>query len=464
MELQLAHNTLWIHFDVKNHIDLLAELGLEVTALRERFRALDASVAKDQRPRSVAWRQLESDVLATDPAPSPDEPCILEEILEVRPAARLDRYRPLPNDATVADKVAGGWRGRVAGCILGKPVEPFLREQGSRANLHRALVAAGEYPLTDFTTIECVRPWWQHLIATNNRWFDPEKDLGMSRGHIVAAVADDDLQLTLTSLRLVQRFGDDFGPDDWHDHYRHTMGQGAASLHHNTVLRNRALGLPYPQAARFMNTAREWIDPQIRADLFGYIAPGRPALAARLAFQSAAATATENGLYGAMWVAATLAAAFVEADAEAAMLRGLEQLPTHCRLAEHIRLTITAARRNGDEFEATFDDIEARLGHYFCIHTINNACLVAAGLMHGGSDFGRVIGIAVMGGLDTDCNGATAGSIAGVLLGENAIPARWTEPFQDTFQSGIPGEGDVRISDLIRDTLAAREKVAGREA
>ncbi len=57
------------------------------------------------------------------------------------------------------------------------------------------------------------------------------------------------------------------------------------------------------------------------------------------------------------------------------------------------------------------------------------------------------------GGLDTDSNGATAGSVAGVLTGADAIPARWTEPLRDTVRSAVFGFDGVRISALAERTL-----------
>ncbi len=79
------------------------------------------------------------------------------------------------------------------------------------------------------------------------------------------------------------------------------------------------------------------------------------------------------------------------------------------------------------------------------------------GLLHSEGDFGRAVGIAVMGGLDTDCNGATAGSVMGAWLGAVALPARWTRPLNDRLLSYVVGMTDNSISDLARRTLAMAE-------
>lgn len=74
--------------------------------------------------------------------------------------------------------------------------------------------------------------------------------------------------------------------------------------------------------------------------------------------------------------------------------------------------------------------------------------------MHGGADLGQVISVAVMGGWDTDCNGATAGSIAGAMVGLDRIDRRWVTPFNDTLHTSIEGRRVQKISALIEETTA----------
>jgi ADP-ribosylglycohydrolase len=78
--------------------------------------------------------------------------------------------------------------------------------------------------------------------------------------------------------------------------------------------------------------------------------------------------------------------------------------------------------------------------------------VVAASLMWGDGDFSRTIGLAVEGGWDTDCNGATAGSVFGVMHGTAALPDHWVEPLHDLVRSSITGFDSSRISDLAART------------
>lgn len=84
------------------------------------------------------------------------------------------------------------------------------------------------------------------------------------------------------------------------------------------------------------------------------------------------------------------------------------------------------------------------------VHTVNNAAVTAAGLLYGDGDLGRTICLTVMGGLDTDCTGATAGSAVGAMLGASALPARWTEPLGDTIETYLRAEGGLfSVADVV---------------
>jgi len=262
------------------------------------------------------------------------------------------------------------------------------------------------------------------------------------------------------SLDLLKRKGAAFTPDNVLDLWIHRLSYDSVCTAEKLAYRNRVMGLSYPETASFVNPYCEWIGAQIRADAYGYVNPGRPEEAARMAWNDAAASHLKNGIYGAMWVAAAIATAYVEKDPEAVIRGGLEQVPARSRFTEHMLQTVKEAKANGDDYEKTLEGIWKRLGHYHCVHAVNNACIVAAGLMHGGRDLGKVISVAVMGGLDTDCNGATAGSIAGIMVGAKAIEPHWKEPFHDTLHSSVEGRHTQKISDLVAETVEWAERLA----
>ena len=72
---------------------------------------------------------------------------------------------------------------------------------------------------------------------------------------------------------------------------------------------------------------------------------------------------------------------------------------------------------------------------------------------NGNGDYGKSICLGVETGFDTDCNGATIGSILGMANGIESIPKQWTKPINDTLCTSIFGIGTVSITDLARKTL-----------
>jgi len=91
------------------------------------------------------------------------------------------------------------------------------------------------------------------------------------------------------------------------------------------------------------------------------------------------------------------------------------------------------------------------------VHTINNALVVTLGLLYGGGDFSKSIGIAVMGGWDADCNGATAGSVLGAIYGAGALPTHWTAPLNDRLRSALVGFDRSQFSDLAARSLRVQQ-------
>jgi len=99
-----------------------------------------------------------------------------------------------------------------------------------------------------------------------------------------------------------------------------------------------------------------------------------------------------------------------------------------------------------------------KYGKYHFVHTLPNLAFVLIGLIWGNLDFKETISIAVMCGYDTDCNGATTGSILGALKGIKEIPEEMSGPLNDRIKSAVFGYSDVRISDLAKRTFELAKK------
>ena len=156
-----------------------------------------------------------------------------------------------------------------------------------------------------------------------------------------------------------------------------------------------------------------------------------------------------------------IAAGFVLDDPLAVVEAGLAEIPQNSRLYHDMRQTIELCRQHDfktDSFELVLDGLYKLFGHYHPVHTNNNAALVVAALLLGDNDFEKVITIAVMGGWDSDCNGATAGSIFGAMHGAKNIPKKWKAPLRDTLYSEIVDYHPIAISECARRSFEIAKK------
>ena len=205
----------------------------------------------------------------------------------------------------------------------------------------------------------------------------------------------------------------------------------------------------------YMNPYREWIGAQIRGDYFGYINPGDPKMAAEMAWRDASISHVKNGIYGEMFIAAMIAVAAVTNNAEEIILGGLAEIPHTSRLAEDV-MSVLDAYKNGKTHADVLAMVNAKYDEYtahgWC-HTISNAMIVAAALLYGAGDFGKSICLAVQTGYDTDCNGATVGSVFGMANGVASIPEYWTKPINNKIHTSIFGIGTVNITDCAEKTM-----------
>ena len=110
-------------------------------------------------------------------------------------------------------------------------------------------------------------------------------------------------------------------------------------------------------------------------------------------------------------------------------------------------------------WELVWEKINESVGHYHGVHTINNAALVVMGLYFGEDDFEKGIVCTVRGGWDTDCTGATVGSILGLRLGAENLPSKWISPLNDQLKSVVRDENDNKISELAKRTLSVAETI-----
>ena len=415
---------------IKAELKQRAEEGCDTTEITERI-----TVALQGKDNSDDIYQLYEELTAlpiekTFPYVEPSD---LKSIQAQRPSGVRDLEIDW-NSERIYDQIYGAWLGRAAGCVLGKPVEGWPKERIDKYLKDHNIDILDNYLPFDEKVLPGV-----HKVST--------------RGNINFMPRDDDMDYVIIGLLALEKRGIKTSArtiaNTWVDRLPFNVVYTAEEC----AYRNFVNSIWPPLSGTHRNPFREWIGAQIRADVFGYVTPGLPEIGAKLAFNDASISHDKNGIYGEMFVAAMLSAAFKLESVKEIISAGLAEIPENCRLAEAVNDTMHWCETL-PTWELVWEKINESVGHYHGVHTINNAALVVMGLFFGENDFEKGIVCTVRGGWDTDCTGATVGSILGLRLGAKNLPSKWISPLNDRLKSVVRDENDNKISELAKRTLS----------
>jgi ADP-ribosylglycohydrolase len=272
---------------------------------------------------------------------------------------------------------------------------------------------------------------------------------------IECAPVDDDTNYVALAQVLIRKHGFDFRPSHVAQIWMERQGKNAYCTAERIAYCNFIRGLRPPYSAMHKNSYREWIGAQIRGDYFGYINPGDPKKAADMAWRDASISHVKNGIYGEMFASAMIACAAVTDDIEDIIRGGLAYVPKTSRLYAKIT-QILEDYHSGVGYYESVEKLKAEYdpdNSYGWTHTIPNAAIVALALLHGEGDFSKSICRAVEVGYDTDCNGATVGSIIGIRGGYSAIDSVWTAPVRGKLATSIFGVDILDIDKAVERTM-----------
>jgi DNA-binding LacI/PurR family transcriptional regulator/ADP-ribosylglycohydrolase len=422
---------------ILNELDQLQQTGHDISRLR--------AISDDATIRSTSWedfaRQIEGLPQSNFPYVEPNDLAQIEEQLD----ADLAEKRPLPDN--LSDRLIAAWRGRVCGNMLGKPVEYAV--YWTRDRLKEYLEAADAYPLRDYMPApEELREKYE---LREDNW------QMTTLGNIDGSARDDDVDYTILGLHILEQYGKEFTSADVATEWLTRLPFHQTYTAERAAYRNLVEERSVDDAAVYRNPYREWIGALIRGDVFGYVNPGDPRAALRLAYKDAFLSHRANGIYGEQWAAVLTSLALVLDDVNDVFDRSLDYVPRGSRLHEALT-RVRRIHKQGGGWEEALDDAEHAWSGYHWVHTVNNAAIIAAGLLWGEGDYSTSIGLTVQGGKDTDSNGATVGSVLGALKGTAGIPSHWTEPIHDHVRSAVFGFENSTIEDLARRTEALIER------
>jgi ADP-ribosylglycohydrolase len=390
---------------------------------------------------------LEAEKTAETPEFLKVEPTDLDTVKALRPRGPRRMEMALSDDE-LHDRILGAWLGRAAGCVLGLPCEGMSKAEIRNAASYFRM----KYPLDDYWTMD-PRPGLgaghlQYGLTPRERFL---------KDRIKRIPADDDLAYTILGLLIVEEHGADFTPEDVGMAWLRYLP--IAYTAEEVALNNLKAGLTPPATAEHANPYCDFIGADIRSDPWAYLAPAWPEKAAELAWRDAVVSHKATGVHGEMFFSAAIAAAFVVDTPIDALEIGLTEIPKSCRVAKAVKSALARCRKDGD-WDKTTDAILKKYAGMSGAHTLNNAELTVAGLYYGEGDFKKTISLTVMGGVDTDCTGATAGSLVGAILGAKRLPKKFIKPFGDGVETYLIGKRNWRSSALARRFVKAARRIA----
>ena len=275
---------------------------------------------------------------------------------------------------------------------------------------------------------------------------------------------NDDLDLQLVWLKALQQIGpkaisaNDLGYF-WVTHITPNWNE------YGIAKRNLEMGLLPPLSGEFQNVWKHSNGAWIRSEIWACVAPGVPNLAVKYAIMDASIDhGLAEGTYAEMFTAALESMAFFESDVRKLIDKALGFIPENCRIARSVKIVLDGYDSKTDHNQVREQIVKDSedLGWF---QAPANLAYVVLGLVYGEGDFKKSMLYTINCGDDTDCTGATIGSILGIVYGADAIPADWKEYIGDriltkcingAFVRSLPktcGELVDQIIDILPDVM-----------
>lgn len=345
---------------------------------------------------------------------------------------------PLPAD--YLERVYAGVLGKLIGVYLGRPFEGWTYQR----------------------IIETLGPIKYYV---HGRFGDP------------LVVTDDDVAGTFTFIRALEdhRLSADLTAEEigkvWLNYIIEERSilwwGGAGNSTEHTAWLNLAKGISAPASGSIETngeTVAEQIGAQIFIDGWALVAPGQPALAAKLAEQAGKVSHDGESVHAAMLWAAMEAEAFNSADVDHLLDTGLSVIPEDCLIARLIA-DVRGWVAKANDWTQTRQKIENTYGYDKYpgnCHVVPNHALMVMALLHAPDSFHRGQMIVNTSGWDTDCNAGNLGCLQGIMLGLEGIEMGpdWRGPISDRMLISS-ADGGNSVTDAVQQAYYLANLGAG---
>ena len=276
-------------------------------------------------------------------------------------------------------------------------------------------------------------------------------DIGADEMFPAEIPPNDDLDLQILWLKVLEAKGAALTSDDlaaaWLEGCWYPFNE------YGILRRNWRLGIHPPTSGRFTNQFWETgMGCPIRAEIWGYVFPGAPDLAARYAAMDGTLDHTEQSVGAERMLAAMAAMAFYVPDVRRLAAMFMHELPPGTPI-ERLTRAAFQAYDAGLSLRDARDRLMLLAGVPEACDSQINVPFTFLGLLYGGNDLQETLLSALRCGYDTDCTLATAGALIGQILGAGRIPGSLKRRIGDELVMGIEyRRPEMTISALARDT------------
>lgn len=294
------------------------------------------------------------------------------------------------------DKIAGGWAGKMLGVTYGAPVE------------FRALCKTFEEPIT-----------WVPKDVIGSKW-------------------QDDLYVQLTFLMTMDQYGIDAPAKKFQEQFAKA---GYELWHANVQARKNYFDSIFPPQSGHpdYNIHADDIDFQIEADYIGFMCPGMPQTAKKLADKVGHIMNYGDGVYGGIFIGALYSQAYFETDITKVIQQALLSIPAESDYAKIITDVILLHSHYPADWRASWKELEAKWGSThiceagapFNIDAKLNGAYIIMGLLYGEGDPLKTLEVTTRCGQDADCNPSNALALLGVIKGLSGLPKEYREAVQN---------------------------------
>ena len=251
------------------------------------------------------------------------------------------------------------------------------------------------------------------------------------------ALWEDDLYVQLTLMDVM----DKHGMQAEQKKYQEALATAGFRLWHANVQtrKNYFDSIFPPQSGQpEFNLHADDIDFQIEADYIGFMCPGMPQTANKMADYMGHIMNYGDGVYGGAFVASLYSEAYLQNDIRSVIEKALLSLPAESGYRRIIEDVIAFHQENPDDWTKCWQMLENKWaranicnpGTKYNIDAKLNGAYIVIGLLYGEGDINKTLEISTRCGQDSDCNPSNALAVLGIIKGFSAFPQEYREAIE----------------------------------